>query len=126
MDLDGFCQEIKDRFPEISAKADRWYTLRWDDLTDTEYYSYSWFEALANALNGEMRKETDPALYGALLKVISNAFESEGAEIAKAIDVAFVENLFWEVPEHQAASYWAALPRGLKELYVNFHHRTPL
>lgn len=96
------------------------------DFTDTEYYSYSWFEALANALNDEMRKDIDPGTHGELFETISNAFSTEGSDIKNAIDVAFVENLFWQVPENKSECYWVVLPKTLKELYVNFHGRTPL
>ncbi len=126
MNRDEFCQKIKVEFPEVSARADKWYTHQWGDFTDTEYYSYSWFEALANALNEEMRKEIAPERYAKLLQVISLAYEAKDEKIRQAIDVAFVENLFWQVPESKCESYWEALPQNLKVLYEGFHHRTPL
>lgn len=126
MNLDDFCKSVKRKFPDISAKADKEYARLWGDFTDTEYYSYSWFEALANVLNGEMRKETPPEDYSDIFGIISGSFESGGPEIKKAIDVAFVENLFWQVPEVNSESYWEVLPQNLKDLYVGFHHRTPL
>lgn len=45
---------FKELFPSISAKADAEYIRQWGEFTDDVYYSYSWFEALANALNKEM------------------------------------------------------------------------
>ncbi|MCG7977581.1 MAG: hypothetical protein N0E58_05515 [Candidatus Thiodiazotropha endolucinida] len=126
MNRDEFCQKIKRDFPAISARADKQYTRLWGDFTDTEYYSYSWFEALANAINEEMRKETEPSQFADLLQIISTAYEAEEEEIRQAIDVAFVENLFWQVPETKSKSYWEALPENLRELYEGFHHRTPL
>ena len=126
MNLDEFCQHIKDRFPSISSSADKEYTRLWDDFTDTEYYSYSWFEALANALNAEMRKDVEPEKYAELFETIGQAFVSEGPDVQKAIDVAFVENLFWQVPERKAAPYWLELPKTLKELYLDFHGKSPL
>ncbi|MET0027608.1 MAG: hypothetical protein ABW101_08215 [Candidatus Thiodiazotropha sp.] len=126
MNRDEFCQKIKREFPEISVRADKQYTRQWGDFRDTEYYSYSWFEALANALNEEMRKNTEPEKFSGLLQNLSTAYESDEEEIRQAIDVAFVENLFWQVPEINCRSYWEALPNNLKELYEGFHHRTPL
>lgn len=123
---DEFCASVKTQYPAISAKADKEYARRWDDFTDSEYYSYSWFEALANALNSEMNRSVPEAEYRGLFSMISDSFEAGDEDVQKAIDVAFVENLFWQVPADKAASYWAALPENLKRLYVEFHHRTPL
>jgi hypothetical protein len=121
-----FCRIIKKRYPAISAKADTEYSHQWGDFTDSEYYSYTWFEALANALNGEMRRDVSASEYSELFSSISANFESGDDDVKKCIDVSFVENLFWQVPERKSASYWHALPKNLQELYFGFHHRTPL
>ncbi len=126
MSRDNFCNAIKVKFPDISAKADVEYARVWDDFTDSEYYSYSWFEALANALNDEMCKGISAEMYEELFALISNYFESGDEEIRKCIDVAFVENLFWRVSVNQSRSYWDLLPGNLKDLYFEFHRRTPV
>ena len=126
MTRDDFCNTIKDKFPEISEKANHEYVRIWGDFMDSEYYSYSWFEALANAINEEMHKGTPVDVYAGLIKFISSSFESGGEEIKRAIDVVFVENLFWNVPETKAKSYWEFLPGNLKDLYVEFHHKAPV
>lgn len=123
---DEFCGSVKKQYPAISAKADKEYARLWDDFTDSEYYSYSWFEALANALNNEMNRGVPEAEYRDLFLTISDGFEAGDEDVQKAIDVAFVENLFWRVPADRAAGYWAALPENLRRLYVQFHHKTPL
>lgn len=125
MSRDAFCNTVKDRFPDISAKADLEYTRLWDDFTDSEFYSYSWFEALANALNNEMCNGTSPEVYDELFTLISDNFESGDEKIRQCIDVAFVENLFWAVPASKSESYWNVLPGNLKKLYVGFHHSPP-
>ncbi len=123
---DEFCRSIKERYPTISAKADAEYERLWGDFTDPEYYSYSWFEALANAINKEMSREVPASEYQELLAVVSSYFESGDEAVRKCIDVAFVENLFWQVSQAKSAAYWAALPKNLKGLYIDFHHRSPL
>lgn len=62
MSRDKFCEEVKAKFPAISAKADREYIRQWGDF-ETDLYSYSWFESLANALNIEMGKGVPPKVY---------------------------------------------------------------
>jgi len=126
MTRDEFCSLVKEKYPEISKKADKEYLRRWDDYVDDEYYSYSWFEALANALNSEMNKDIPADNYKELFELISTVFDTGCEEIKKAIDVAFVENLFWAVYENKSECYWALLPENLKKIYVNFHGKTPL
>lgn len=122
---DALCTSIKEHYPIISAKADAEYLRQWGDFIDSEHYSYTWFEALANALNTEMCGGVPASQYGDLLATISANFESGNQAIKECIDVAFVENLFWQVPESKSADYWSTLPDTLKQLYTNFHHRTP-
>jgi hypothetical protein len=122
----AFCRSIKERYPVIAAKADTEFERLWGDFLDDEYYSYSWFEALANALNKEMKHGIRAAEYGELLSVISATFESGDEDVRKCIDVAFVENLFWQVSPDRSAIYWMALPENLKGLYIDFHRPSPL
>jgi len=123
---DEFCKAIKEGYPAISGKADMEYSRLLDDHMDSEYYSYSWFEALANALNKEMCKDVSTSDYSKLFAAISTNFDAGDEAIKKCIDVAFVENLFWQVPGCNAGSYWEILPKNLRALYVNFHNREPL
>ncbi|WHI45260.1 hypothetical protein [Microbulbifer sp. VAAF005] len=126
MDLDTFCRQIREAYPEISAQADKLYDEYWNRLVQTEFSSYSWFESLANALNSEMKKKVIADNYQALLKTISSVYEHGESGIMKAIDVAFVENLFWQVNSDNARPYWEVMPKNLKGLYVEFHGQAPL
>ena len=123
---DKLCEFIKAEYPVISEKADKEYTRQWGDFTDLEHYSYAWFEALANALNKEMSNEVEQTKYERLFALISKSLLEADEHLKKAIDVAFVENLFWQVPAKKAKNYWVSLPNNLKELYVNFHNKPPL
>lgn len=124
---DEFCRSIKNRYPAISAKADEEYQRLWGDFTDASYDSYSWFEALANAINKDMGCEVPASEHQELLAVISSYFEFGDESVRKCIDVAFVENLFWQVPKTQSVTaYWGFLPNNLKDLYIDFHHQSPL
>lgn len=129
--LEAMCMEtvldlynaVRDRFPEITAKADREHIKYWGEL-DPEF-AYSWFHSLANALNGEMSRETDCRAHEELMVFISGALQGCSKEIHTCIDVSFVENLFWQVPGIKAEPHWNALPEALQELYLGFHNRAP-
>lgn len=126
MNLDGFCKKIKDEHPAISEQADRLYNDYWNTIVEMEFSSYSWFESLANAINHEMVGGASPLGLQLLFNAISTQFEVGDHETKNAIDVAFVENLFWRVGKNEAAPFWAALPPNLKRLYVGFHGQSPL
>jgi hypothetical protein len=115
---------IRTDFPGISSLADIFHNKRWDDTLDigTEY---AWFEALADALNEEMRREVPYSTHGAMLEYLAVAHADGPLAVQQCIDVSFVENLFWRVPSEACAPYWKKLPLGLKKLYLDFHHHEP-
>ncbi len=124
-EIDDFCQRIKKNFPDIAKKADQEYSRLYDDFNDEEFYSYTWFETLANALNNEMTNEVIASTHSKLFKDISQEFMRGSEDIQKCIDVAFVENLFWEIPAKKARPYWSIFPDKLKQLYIEFHRKPP-
>ena len=124
MSRDKFCEEVKAKFPAISAKADREYIRQWGEF-ETDLYSYSWFESLANALNIEMGKGIPPKDYQDLFSFVSNGFLKGDEDTKNAIDVAFIENLFWNVSSSASELYWNTLPENLKDLYLSFHRKKP-
>ncbi len=115
---------IRAQFPEISAKADQEYLRYWGEFGPDN--AYSWFEGLANALNGEMNGAVSHTVHQPLLALIGDALPGCAKTVFECIDVGFVENLFWQVPVSKGASYWLALPRPLQDLYIRFHNRPPL
>jgi len=116
--------QVRAKCGEISASADRFYEKRWGDTLDVGV-EYAWFEALAEALNEEMRKEVSFSVHRQLFEFLSGAFSSSPEPVRKCIDVAFVENLFWSVPSAKGQPYWKQLPSRLSRLYLEFHHRSP-
>ena len=126
MDLNKFCECVREKYPAISKKADIEYDKYWNSIVKMEFSSYSWFESLANALNLEMKKKASVESHIELLEFISSQFSVGIEEVRNAIDVAFVENLFWQVSATEAKPYWQVLPNNLRNLYVGFHSHTPL
>ena len=121
MTLDQLATEVRSRFPSIAGSSDRHYERKLGPPVTT----YSWFEGLADAMNAEMTRSVDPKTHDALLSYLERALNSS-EEVFKCLDVAFVENLFWQVPANKATPYWRRLPARFRALYEGFHHRTPL
>lgn len=118
-----FYTEIRRLFPPISQKADRLFTEDWGEFDPPS--SYVWFEKLAYALNGEMRRLVAVGEYDELFNYVDKVLESGNEALFRCIDVAFTENLFWQVPEQAALPYWQRLPSSLKRLYLGFHNKPP-
>ncbi len=126
MELDEFCASIRKEFPAISSIADKLYDQYWNDIVRTEFSSYSWFESLSNAINSEMQKQLPSNEVPKLFKVVACAYTDTQSEVDRAIDVSFVENLFWQVPTEAAEPYWQVFPPVLRTLYIDFHGKSPL
>jgi hypothetical protein len=120
-DLEG-C--VRDLLPGQLADADEIHVKRWGSLDPD--YTYSWFESLAYALNAEMVRGARQTRFSAVANLMTQVLRDCSSEVRNCIDVAFVENLFWQVGPDQAAECWRALPSPLKELYIGFHGCTPL
>jgi hypothetical protein len=119
-----FYLRVREGFPQICLAADRFHLKRWGDNLDVGF-EYAWFEALADAVNAEMRQEVPFAVNESLFQFIDDTYSHGSEPVQKCIDVAFVENLFWQVPSQKCEPYWKSLPKKLSQLYTEFHHRDP-
>ncbi|MFG6485521.1 hypothetical protein ACG04R_02485 [Roseateles sp. BYS78W] len=117
-------QQVRRQFPSIAGLADRFHEKRWEGMVD-EVGEYAWFEALADALNDEMRRQVPFDQHRAVFQMLARAYASGSDEVRGCIDVSFVENLFWTVSSAKSLPYWERLPPALKQLYVDFHRREP-
>ena len=121
--LEELKTQVHEKFPLIAVAADRRHEQYWGDAPPEG--AYSWFESLANALNDEMRGRVPPTVHLPLMQHLEGALNSS-QEVFRCMDVAFVENLFWQVGGERAASYWELMPVRLRELYLGFHSHPPV
>ena len=94
---------VRENFPAIREKADKIHVRHWGELNPE--FAYSWFESLAHALNEEMSRQVEFSVHEPLFDYVSGVFPGAGEPVRKCIDVAFVENLFWEIPSTKCAPY---------------------
>ena len=120
-----FYLQTRALFPNLAELADKEYVRCWGNPSDTDPYSYSWFESVANALNKEMCRGLFRAENEEFFNYVSSVLLQCGDEVANCIDVALVENLFWRVSPEKAAPYWTILPPPLQKLYLGFHSQPP-
>ena len=117
-------RQVRMDYPAVSASADRFHLKRWGDPLEVGD-EYAWFEALADSLNEEMRRNIPYTKHSAMLDQLANAYVEGTQAVQQCIDVAFVENLFWQVPHEKCTPYWLKLPLAIKQLYIGFHHHEP-
>jgi hypothetical protein len=115
---------IRKGYKEISAKADTFHLRRYNSLDDG--LEYLWFESLADAINDSMLTKQPSAYFLKLCQSLEQAYKYGDPAVKTCIDVAFVENLFWEVPIREAKPYWAVFPRTFQTLYTDFFGRPPI
>lgn len=125
MNIEEYCKDIKSKFPEVSQLSDQLYDDYWNYLVETEFSSYSWLESLAKAINRRMSHTNIHDDITEIFRITSNAYSIGDSELRKAIDVAFVENLFGQVSKENCSHFWRTLPSNLQHLYIGFHGRPP-
>jgi hypothetical protein len=121
-----FFRDARSKFPALAEKADSHHVKYWGEPPTEAQDSYSWFESVSRALNAEMKGEAYLKEARRFFVYVETVFCTAGDEVKKCVDVAFVENLFWQVSPEKAAPYWQQFPKVLQELYFDFHRRTPL
>jgi hypothetical protein len=114
---------LRQQFPESVTDVDRRHVEHWGSL-DPEF-TYSWFESLAHVPNAQMGRSSGQVRYDKIVKFMDEALPHGSSEVANCIDVAFVENLFWQVPSSNAELSWKRVPEPQKALYLAFHRVAP-
>lgn len=122
--LKDFFNAVRTNFPEIALKADQIHIRRF--LDDEFEFPYLWFESLSDSLNQEMVAGAAYEKHAKLFAFVADTLSKGASEIHECIDVALVENLFWDVKSVQRKPYWDNLPASLKALYIGFHGRPPV
>ena len=119
-----FYNLTRERFADITQIADKEHIKIWDDIDPD--FAYSWFESLAKALNKEIISGADSGKYKELFNFINSNYLAGNEQVKNCIDVAFTENLFWQISPSKVLPYWNILPPELQALYVKFHGCKPL
>ena len=123
MGVEEMYEDFRNQYPELAKAADVRHTEIWGSV-DRET-AFSWFESLAGAVNAKMGIPDQGNAIASIFKFFDAKFRNGSNEVKNCIDVSFVENLFWEVNPRSATPVWAALPKALQQLYINFHGQPP-
>lgn len=121
-----FYLQTRTLFPDLTERADREHVKYWGESPEAIADSYSWFNAVASALNNAMCQGSYVQECQAFFDYVDTVLAQCGEPVKTCIDVSLVENLFWQVSLAKARPYWAVLPSQLQTLYLGFHRVAPV
>ncbi len=104
-------REIAARFPEDAGVVDAQMEYFDDDAYET------WIERFCDTTNAAMAKRDEP-LVQAHLSFLSQQLAETDEEGRQAIDVAYTENLMWNLDAEAKRWAWPRIPANLQQLYV--------
>lgn len=114
-EIKAFIQVIRSGLPETANWADALLHERGWELEDVE--DYLWVEALADVTNQSIHQRDERSFLGQV-ELVARQYDGGSKPMRNCIDVAYVENLMWNLPDHDKKWAWSRLPENLKKLYV--------
>jgi hypothetical protein len=113
--IDKFLSDICTAFPEIRSKME----------AHEDFMTASRMEEFANATTDAF-SQADVARGMSYLSFMSERLNVANSKEYEAVDVYYVENLFWPPHSDAAKLGWPLVPDNLKALYLRFHGKSPL
>lgn len=104
-------EAVAARFPEEAKTTDAQL-----EFYDADAYE-TWLERFCDTTNTAMAQR-DEQRVAAHLAFMSQQLEHGDDEVHRAIDVAYTENLMWNLDTDAKRWAWARIPANLKRLYV--------
>lgn len=111
----AFVQGIRSGLPGAADRVDALMRERGWELEDV--VDYLWVEALADVTN-ESIHQRDERSFLEQVELVARQYDRGSEPVRNCIDVAYAENLMWNLPDHDKKWAWSRLPENLKELYV--------
>ena len=105
-------REIAAQFPEEAKVVDAQMEYFDEDAYDT------WLERFVDTTNEAMAKRDEPVVQ-AHLSFVSQQLAATDEEGRRAIDVAYIENLMWNLDPEAKRWAWPRIPANLKQLYID-------
>ena len=103
---------VADRFPSEAEVVDGQMEYFDDDAYET------WIERFVDTTNEAMAKRDEPVVQ-AHLSFMSQQLAATDEEGRRAIDVAYTENLMWNLDPEAKRWAWPRIPANLKQLYID-------
>ena len=115
-------ERLRAVFPDDAARADKRVSDQGFEPGEAPFIWVEYFSQLTtDAIKGK-----DFTTAGRHMREVSAILAGGDAEIARCIDVAYVESLMWDVrDEKRKAEGWKQVPANLRRLYVQMWGERP-
>ena len=114
-EITKFIDEIRDKYPDVSRKIDKWMVHQGYEPEDKMYPSM--IEAFSQATTDAIKKQDKEASLSHL-NYMSGKLKTASKVEEEYIDVYYVEPLMWDIKDKKILKWgWSLIPENLKELY---------
>lgn len=114
-DIKLFIEDLRRELPRSSEQADKLMHQRGFDKNDS---CHLWIEAFADVTNILIaaRNSEEATKH---FSFFSQQYQKGSDEVKNCIDVGYVENLFFDLPDDDRKWAWKLLPDDLKSIYAD-------
>ena len=105
---------IRRRFPDEARRTDAWMMERaWDDPAEAPHM---WVEAFADRTT-EAARAADWGRVQKHTEFLATEFRAGSGRVKSLVDVAYAENLMWDLEDGKKIAAWSYIAREVRELY---------
>jgi hypothetical protein len=108
-------RRIRSRFPEDSSATDSWLIDRGCELAEL---THIWVEAFADRTSDAIRAK-DSTKIREHTEFMSNELQRGSEQLRHFIDVAYAENLMWDLGNPDRVWGWPYISPAVRELFQN-------
>ena len=106
-------RRIRDAFPVAAARTDEWMRDRWEEPDEAPHI---WVEAFADQTN-EAALSGDWPVIREHTEFMADAYRTGSSSVRSLVDVAYAENLMWNVEDAAKVIAWPHVAIEVRELY---------
>ncbi|WP_408952441.1 hypothetical protein [Lysobacter sp. Hz 25] len=110
-------RQIRAGFRTDAERTDRCLMERGCTGSDLEANPYTWIEAFADRTTDAVR-ERNSDVVERHTGFMAEQYQSGSSHIRQLIDVAYAENLMWNVEDHDKVWAWPYISPMIRQLYV--------
>ena len=109
-------RRIRQRFPDAAMRTDEWHMERGWERTELDEAPHLWVETFADRTTEAARE----ANWGAVVdhtEFMAAEYRSGPDEVKKLVDVAYAENLMWDLEDSVKVVAWPRVDAVVRDLY---------
>jgi hypothetical protein len=109
-------RHIRQRFPDDAARTDEWHMDRGWEKTELDEAPHLWVEAFADRTT-EAARAANWSVVEDHTEFMAAAYRSGSDAVKKLVDVAYAENLMWDLEDSAKVAAWPYVDEVVRDLY---------